>query len=254
MTNFTREEINVRGVRTVVYSVGLGEPLVYFHGAGTVTGFDFIEAWADRFRVIAPFHPGFGESGDNPSFTDIHDYVMHYLDLFDLMKIDAIRLVGVSMGGYLAAKFASEHGHRIRKLVLVCPYGLDVPEHPALDLINTPGQQIPGLLVSNFETIKPYLPDHPGAEFIEVRQREAMTFARLFREHPTDPKFSRHLDRIRMPTLVVWGNEDKIIPPAHADVWKARIPQAEVRMVEGAGHIVYLDRPDTLNTIGRFWG
>src|SRR5207244_9582935 len=127
MSKFVREELTIDGVKTVVHTAGKGEPLVLFHGAGTVDGFEFAEAWADRFRVIVPYHPGFGDSADDPTFTDIHDYVMHYIELFDALNIDTVNLVGLSMGGYLAAKFASEHGRRIQKLVLIAPYGLDVP-------------------------------------------------------------------------------------------------------------------------------
>src|SRR5262252_11143937 len=135
MGKFARETYTVDGTRTVVYTAGRGEPLVFFHGAGTIDGFDFAEPWADRFRVIVPYHPGFGESADDPAITDIHDYVMHYLDLFDALKIDTMHLVGLSMGGYLAAKFASEHGQRVKNLVLIAPYGLHVPEHPTVDVI-----------------------------------------------------------------------------------------------------------------------
>src|SRR5919204_2276597 len=159
MSTFKRETYTVDGVETVVHSAGNGEPVVFFHGAGTIDGFDFAEPWTDRFKVIVPYHPGFGESDDDATFTDIHDYVMHYLELFDALQIDTMHLVGLSMGGYLAAKFASEHGHRVKKLVLVAPYGLNVPEHPALDIIATPGEQLVPMLVSNFETLKPRLPE-----------------------------------------------------------------------------------------------
>src|SRR5215831_18965609 len=159
MGKFAREELIINGVKTVVYTAGKGEPLVVFHGAGTVDGFDFAEPWADRFRVIVPYHPGFGESDDDPSITDIHDYVMHYLDLFDALKVDSINLVGLSMGGYLAAKFASEHVHRVKKLVLIAPYGLRVPEHPTADIIAIPAEEIVPMLVSNFETFKKRLPE-----------------------------------------------------------------------------------------------
>src|SRR5207248_3299734 len=82
------------------------------------------------------------------------DYVMHYLELFDALKIGTMNLIGISMGGYLAAKFASEHGHRINKLVLIAPYGLEVPEHPAVDIIAMPGEEIVPMLVSNFDALK----------------------------------------------------------------------------------------------------
>ena len=88
MSKFKRETYTVDGVPTVVHSAGNGEPVVFFHGAGTVDGFDFAEPWTDRFKVIVPYHPGFCESGDDTSFTDLHDYVMHYLDLFDALRLD----------------------------------------------------------------------------------------------------------------------------------------------------------------------
>jgi pimeloyl-ACP methyl ester carboxylesterase len=253
MSKFVREELTVDGVKTVVHTAGKGEPLVVFHGAGTVDGFDFAEPWADKYRVIVPYHPGFGESGDDPAFTDIHDYVMHYLEFFDALKI-AMHLVGLSMGGYLAAKLASEHGHRIRKLVLIAPYGLHVPEHPSLDLIAVPGEELVPMLVSNFDTLKKRLPEKPDMDFIGARYREATTFARLFWEHPTDPKFPRHLHRVKMPTLVVWGDEDRLIPVQQAQVWRKWIPNAEIMVVKGAGHIVQLDKPEVVEAIGRFLG
>jgi pimeloyl-ACP methyl ester carboxylesterase len=254
MSKFVREELMIDGVKTVVHTAGKGEPLVLFHGAGTVDGFEFAEPWAEKFRVIVPYHPGFGESADDPTFTDIHDYVMHYLELFDALKLDSIRLVGLSMGGYLAAKFASEHGHRIKKLVLMAPYGLSVPEHPTIDLIAVPGEELVPMLVSNFETLKRSLPEKPDMDFIVARYREATSFARLFWEHPTDPKFPRYLHRLNMPTLIVWGEEDKLIPVQQAQVWKKLIPNAEVMTVKGAGHIVHRDKPETVEAMGRFLG
>jgi pimeloyl-ACP methyl ester carboxylesterase len=179
---------------------------------------------------------------------------MHYLEFFDMLKVDTMNLVGLSMGGYLAARFASEHGHRVRKLVLMAPYGLDVPEHPSLDIIATPGEQLVPMLVSNFDNLKKRLPAEPDMEFVGARYREATSFARLFWEHPTDPKFPRHLHRIKAPTLIVWGEEDKVMPVGQAPAWKAKIPHAEVLIVKGAGHIVHLDKPETVGAIARFLG
>src|SRR5262249_52430960 len=160
-----RETYTVNGVKTVVYTAGKGDPVVFFHGAGTLDGFDFAEPWTDKFRVIAPYHPGFGESGDDPTFTDLHDYVMHYLELFDVLKLDEFNLVGLSLGGYLAAKFASEHGHRVKKLALIAPAGMIVPEHPMLDFLAVPGERILGLLVSNPAVIQKRLPEVPTIDF-----------------------------------------------------------------------------------------
>ena len=251
---FKREELVVDGVKTVVHSGGSGEPLVFFHGAGTIDGFDFAAPWAEKFRVIAPYHPGFGESGDDPTFTDLHDYVMHYLELFDLLKLDSFNLVGLSLGGYLAAKFASEHGHRVRKLALIAPAGIIDPQHPMRDILMVPGDQIPGLLTSNFDVIKRRLPEKPDLDFIGARYRESGTVARLLWEHPVDPKFMRYLHRLKMPVLIVWGNEDKIIPVEQSETWRKHIAHAEVRIFKGAGHLVHLEQPDALAAIAKFLG
>jgi pimeloyl-ACP methyl ester carboxylesterase len=252
MSRFVPETYTVDGVKTVVYSAGKGEPVVFFHGAGTIDGFDFAESWTDRFRVIAPYHPGFGESDDDPSFTDLHDYVMHYLELFDILQIDRFHLVGLSLGGYLAAKFASEHGHRVKKLVLIAPAGINDREHPMLDIISVPGEYIPGYLVSNFEVLKRRLPEKPNIEFMADRYRESTTVARLLWEHPVDPKFMRYLHRVKIPTLIIWGEDDRVIPVEQSQTWRRLIPNAEVMVLKGAGHLVHLEKPEAVEAIAKF--
>jgi pimeloyl-ACP methyl ester carboxylesterase len=252
MAKFERETHLINGVKTVVYTAGHGEPVVFFHGAGTVDGFDFAEPWTSKFRVIVPYHPGFGESGDDPTATHLHDYVMHYLELFDILKLDRFNLVGLSMGGELAARFASEHGHRIKKLVLIGPSGIIDPAHPIVDLMAVPGEQVLGFLVSNFEVLAKRLPENPGIDFMADRYREATTFARLTWEHPGDPKFMRYLHRIKMPTMIVWGDEDKLIPVEHTQMWKKFIPNAEIKIFKGAGHLVHLEKPEAVEAVGSF--
>jgi pimeloyl-ACP methyl ester carboxylesterase len=254
MAKFERETYNINGVKTVVYSAGHGEPVVFFHGGGTVDGFDFAEPWTSKYRVIAPYHPGFGESGDDPTLSSLHDYVMHYLELFDILKLDRFNLVGLSMGGEIAARFASEHGHRIKKLVLIAPAGIIDPQHPMVDLLAVPGDQVLGFLVSNMDVLLKRLPENPGLDFMGDRYREATTFARIYWEHPGDPKFMRFLHRIKVPTMIVWGDEDKVIPVAHTDMWKKFIPAAEIKIYKGAGHLVHLEKPEAVEAVGNFLG
>jgi pimeloyl-ACP methyl ester carboxylesterase len=228
MGKFKRETYTVDGVKTVVHSAGNGEPVVF------------------------PYHPGFGESGDDPSFTDLHDYVMHYLELFDLIGLDRFHLVGLSLGGYLAAKFACEHGHRVKKLALIAPAGIIDPNHPMMDVVAVPGEQIPGLLVSNFDVLKKRLPAQPDLDFIGERYREASTVARLLWEHPADPKFMRYLHRIKVPTLILWGDEDKIIPVQQTETWRKFLPQADIKVFKGAGHLVHLENPEAVEAVATF--
>jgi len=252
MSKFTREKYVVDGVETIVYTAGSGDPVVLFHGAGTADGFDFAEPWAQKFRVIVPYHPGFGESADEPAYTDVHDYVLHYLGLFEQLGLQTFKLVGLSFGGYLAAKFAIEHGHRLKKLVLVAPYGLAVEKYPLTDILALPPEKLLPSLVSNFEVLKNRLPASPDMDFMAARYREATTFARLMWERPLDFRLPRYLPRIKTPTLLVWGEEDKIIPVQHADVWKKGIPGAEIRIFKGAGHLVQLEKLEAVEAIASF--
>ncbi len=250
---FKRETYTINGVKTVVLTAGKGEPLVFLHGAGIWHGINFALPWAEKFRVIVPFHPGFAESGDDPAMNDMQDYVMHYLDLFDALGIAKTRLVGFSLGGWLAAKFAVAHGDRVERLVLVGPAGLRGKERPQGDVLSLPPEQIPSLLVSNFDVIKPYLPENPkDLDFMGERYREGGTLARLLWEHPYDTKLPRYLHRLTMPTLLVWGEDDKLLPVKTAELWRRHLPKAEFKAFKGAGHLVLDEKRGAVDAVARF--
>ncbi len=252
VAGFEREVHTINGVKTVVLTAGRGEPLVFLHGAGTWHGFTFALPWAEKFRVIIPFHPGFGESGDDPALSEMHDYVMHYLDLFAALGIDKVRLVGFSLGGLLAAKFAVEHGHRIERLVLVGPAGLRDKAHPMADVLKLAPEQIVSMLVNNFDVIKRYLPEKPDIDFMGERYREGGTLARLLWERPWDAKLPRYLHRLTMPTLLVWGEDDRLIPVQQAEFWRGLIPKADVAIFKNAGHLVLDEKREAVDAVQRF--
>ncbi len=101
-----------------------------------------------------PFHPGFGESGDLDDLREVHDLVLHYTELFDQLGLtNDVNLVGFSLGGLIAARFAIEQQHRLRRLVLVAPTGLRVPGVQVDDLFRIPPDELVGRLVHRFETL-----------------------------------------------------------------------------------------------------
>jgi pimeloyl-ACP methyl ester carboxylesterase len=252
MSEFKRQTLKINGVDTVLYTAGEGEPLLFLHGAGTFHGFEFAKLWTDRFHVIHPFHPGFGESGDDTQMDTFNDYVMHYVELLDALKIDKVHLVGFSLGGHLAAHFASQQRDRVRTLTLVAPSGMRSDEHPAADVLSTPGDELVNMLCVDIEVLKPWLPTGPDPEFMSARYRETTTVARLLWEKPLDQKFKRYLHRIDVPVLIVWGTEDRIIPPQHAELWKAVLPSARVEVFKGAGHLVLDEKPEAARAVAAF--
>ena len=252
MSEFSKQTHTSNGVRTVLYTAGTGDPVVLLHGAGTIDGFEFAAAWTDRFRVIAPYHPGFGQSDDDPTITEPHDYVMHYLELFDALGLETLSLVGLSFGGDMAARFAVEHSHRLKKLVLIAPATMLDPKYPPLDIISVPGEELVPKLVSNFAVLQPLLPEKPDLDFVGDRYREATAYARVHWERPHDLKFTRFLHRIDKPTMVLWGDQDQLVPVEQAKAWKMHLPQSEIRIVPGAGHLVHLEAPESVEAIGQF--
>lgn len=150
---FERRTVKVNGVDIAMHVGGSGPPLVFLHGAGTFTGFNFAAPWAGRFTVYLPYHPGFGESADDPSIGSTQDFALHYLEFFDALKLDRVNLVGLSMGGWIAATLATHSSHRLNKLVLIAPAGLRVREHPATDIFRLKPEEIPPMLAHDVSAI-----------------------------------------------------------------------------------------------------
>ena len=145
MGKFKRENYTVDGVKTVVHSAGHGEPLVFFHGAGTVDGFDFagaVDRQVPRHRALSSGLRRIRRRSDLHRPARLRHALPRAVRRRSARH--AVNLVGLSLGGYLAAKFACEHGHRVKKLVLIAPAGVIDPKHPMLDVIAMPGEQIPG--------------------------------------------------------------------------------------------------------------
>lgn len=249
---FKREAVTINGVDVVYYTAGEGEPVLFLHGGGTFHGIEFARPWAKTFRTILPWHPGFAESGDDPSMNEFQDYVLHYIEFLDALKIDRVHLVGFSMGGYIAVQIASQFPDRVKKLTMIAPAGMHDKEHPAADILAMPGEELVGRLAHNFEVLKPWLPTGHDPAFIEARIRESVTLARLLWEHPWRRKFMRYIHRATMPTLIVWGENDRIIPVEHAKHWQKAMPHAEVKTFKDAGHLVLDEKAEATNAVRDF--
>jgi pimeloyl-ACP methyl ester carboxylesterase len=254
MAAFREERLSVNGIETAVLTAGEGDPLVYFHGAGTVTGFEAMLPLAERFRLVVPNHPGYGASADDASIDSVHDYVLHYLDLFDQLGIDELALVGASMGGYIAAWLAIAQPSRVRRLVLSAPLGLRVPDHPTVDIFSIQDEELFGYLAADVSVFDGKVPMPPTPEFLAERYRESTSTARMLWERPYDLKLARWLHRLTMPTLVLWGDQDRMIPFEQAAVWADLVPGAEVRILPGVGHLVFDEAGEAVDAVAEFAG
>jgi pimeloyl-ACP methyl ester carboxylesterase len=143
------------------------------------------------------------------------DYLMHYLDLFDELKLKRFHLVGQSLGGWMAAAFATQQTGRLQRLVLVCPAGLWVREHPITDLFRMKPEELPAALAENLAALGPP-PDPHNVDAIVEGYREMTTLARIGWQRMYDPKLARYLHRIDVPTLLACGEQDRVVPIAQS--------------------------------------
>ena len=127
------ETIDVAGRPTVIMHGGDGPPFVYLHSTlgESFMWLPFYQAWAKKFRVLVPTHPGFGKSGGFDQIDTIEDMAFHYVELFDALGLEEVILGGVSLGGWIAAEFAVRWPERVKKLWIADAPGLWVDEAAA---------------------------------------------------------------------------------------------------------------------------
>jgi len=258
MIQFRKSDIVVDGVRVQVLEAGPrsggGKPLVYFHGAGAMRGFDELLPLAEQHRLIVPIHPGFGGSDDDLTINSVLDYVVHYASLLDQLELaEPVDLVGHSLGGWIASLFAVFHGHRVRRLVLACPAGLRVSEHPSTDLFMVPPETLPSYLVEAPAMLAKLSSGEVTVEMRIARYREMTSLARVIWERSYEPKLSRWLKRIAVPTLILWGEQDRVIPVQQARQWADRLAsEAQITTFDGVGHLVFIETQGAAKRVESF--
>ncbi len=240
------EFVDVAGVRTHLLRGGRGAPLLVLHPEFAANRwFPYHDALAAHFQVFAPDHPGFGQSARPDWLDGIDDVVFHYVDLLDCLGLDRVCVLGTSLGGWIAAELAAAHSERLQRLVLVGAAGLKVDGVERFDVFLHPIEEVLSHLFHDPTRAAQLLPTEFGPEVIVRGYAELTTLARLsWNPYLYNPKLERRLRRITAPTLVVWGENDAFLPPAHGEQYAARITAARWCSVPQCGHLVPFERTD----------
>jgi pimeloyl-ACP methyl ester carboxylesterase len=251
MSGLERRRVDVGGRETVVYEGGEGEALVFMHGGGIVEGVDCFVPLTAGFRFLAPQMPGFGGTALEPALSGIDDLVEHNARLLDALGLDSIVLVGHSLGGWAAASFAAAHPERVSRLVICAAYGFDVPDEPIANARAMAPGDLYRALTRDPAIFVGRLPDGPDAAFDSARALEARSLGGLV-PGPFDPSLPAKVATLTMPLLIQWGDDDQIVPFAHLEPWRRALPAAGVEVYEGAGHLLYWERPDSVAAVAAF--
>jgi pimeloyl-ACP methyl ester carboxylesterase len=227
---------------------GSGPPLLFLHGAGGAGRWlDFQERLAERFTVYFPSHPGHGGAPAADWIEHISDLAFHYLDLLDTLRLARAHLVGASFGGWIAAEIATMASHRLDSLVLIDPVGIKVEGwiYPFLF-----GMELPQLVATVFHNPDAALalaPKDQGVDTIAELYRERAALARVaWNPYLYNPLLKRRLARITAPTLLCWGEHDRVAPLRCASVWAGQIPGARLQVFGRSGHAPHLEEPEAV--------
>jgi pimeloyl-ACP methyl ester carboxylesterase len=255
-----------------VIELGKGPPLVFVHGlSGSWTNWlEQLPVFAAEHRVITLDLPGFGHSPMGAEQITISGYARLLDRLLDTLEVDAAAVVGNSMGGFVAAELAIAFPQRVERLVLVSAAGISTFGNrggtravPVLQRAERILAAYTAWMASKSDTVtrRPRLREatlslvarHPG-------RLPAPLAAELLRgagkpgfiqglQANLDYDFRERLPEIVCPTLIVWGDGDRVIPVRDADVFAELIPNAQKVVLADTGHIAMIERPAQFNAL-----
>ncbi|MBV9863494.1 MAG: alpha/beta hydrolase [Alphaproteobacteria bacterium] len=254
----SEDRITVANASVRLLRGGAGPPLLFLHGAGGHTGWmPFLDALAARFEVLAPEHPGFGRSDDPPWLDEVADLAYFYLDLLAALSLDRVHLAGTSLGGWIAAELAVRNTARLASLTLVGAVGIAAEGAPIDDIFRMPVA----------ENLRRYYADpaHAARRLMqlagsgadpELIARNRATVVRLaYRPRFHNPALAKWLHRIDVPTLLIWGAADRLVPPRFGEAYRALIPGARLEILPRAGHAPFEEQPEAfLHVLQGFLG
>ncbi len=246
MPSHTESSIEVAGCAIRLMRGGEGAPLLFLHGASGAGGWSPMMArLAESHDVIVPEHPGFGAS-DTPDWLDnIHDLAHFYVDVIRALGLDRVHLVGVSLGGWVAAEMAVRSTRYIETLTLVSAAGLHVKGVEQLD----------PFLMTDEDRLRAFFWDpalaepmiarllSPEAEDVNLKNRAA-TARMTWQPRGHDPNLHKWLHQIDVPTLLVWGDTDRMFPARLGEEFKRLIPGAELVVFPQCGHLPQVEKLD----------
>jgi len=206
-----------------------------------------LAAFAGRFRCAAWDARGYGDSDDYEGSLDFSDFSEDIVRVLDFLNVEKVHLAGLSMGGRIARDFALRHPQHVASLVLAnTSPGFDAlsPEK-ITEFINQRKNLDPASLAERLlgRNARPSARDALVASFAALRKDSYLkTLETSVAQDRAAP-----LEQLRVPTLVLTSDEDRLYPPAMAQAMARRIPRAEFVQIEGAGHLSNLEQPERFN-------
>ena len=248
MPEHAEHAIEVGGARIHYLKGGRGEPLVVLHGAeGSLGWRQYHEQLAKSFTVYAPTCPGFGQS-ERPawleSFTDLARFSLWLLDALDLSQVT---LAGHFIGGWLAAEMAVMSPRTFDRLILIDAAGIQPRDGEIADIFLHGQEGTRQLAYFDPRQVAEYaelFQGKPSKEERDIQTRNQETLVRYcWKPYMFSPSLPGLLGRVHLPTLIIWGQDDRIVPPECGTLYQHALPNARLEIIPQCGNCPPLEKP-----------
>jgi pimeloyl-ACP methyl ester carboxylesterase len=245
----TIKTVNVPGVGPVALSVeerGDGRPSLVLHGGAgpqSMARFAQLLAAEGDNRVLMPTHPGFDGTPRPEALDSVATLAALYCGLLDDLGLEDVTIIGNSVGGWIAAEMAVTDATHVGRLVLLDAVGIDVRGHPVADVA---GLSLPEIQALSFHDPTPFRVDPatvPDAQRAIIAAN-GVALAVYAGTSMADPTLLPRLRGIAVPTVVLWGESDRIVAPAYGRAYAAAIDGARFEVLPATGHMPQLETPD----------
>lgn len=251
-TTWKNEKISLGEVELEYRVGGNGPPLLLLQGVDD--GFEHLpyhDGLAETYRVLVPALPGFGNSRRPAWIDSVDDLSYLLLDFVEASELGPVTLLGAGFGGWVCAEMAVRCRHGLQGLILADAYGIKVSGPTVRDiadifvLAHDELAEIAWHDPARAREIK--VPGTPGMtqdELLESLRRRETAHTIGWRPFMHDPKLKRRLARINIPTLVVWGESDRVVSPEYGRAYHEAIPGSTFKIISRSGHYPYRERPE----------
>jgi pimeloyl-ACP methyl ester carboxylesterase len=242
-----KSTIEVSGIALEMDVRGSGKPLLFLHPEiGMDRAGPALDALAQGAKVIAPTHPAYGKPPVPLSFNTIDDIAYLYLDLLEAHDLRDVNVVGLGIGGWIAAEIAVKSTQRLAKMVLVDAFGVKHGDRETRDIYDmwfVTEADLQKVLYLNEDLAARDVSKLPDDELYAIARAREASSRFGWRPYMHDPKLKARLHRIKIPTLVLWGAEDKIVAAAYGKAYAAALPNASFATIEKSGHFPHVEQP-----------
>jgi pimeloyl-ACP methyl ester carboxylesterase len=244
--DFRENHVELATGKIHVLEGGSGSSILFLHHSWGNPGWLPVHTVLSKgHRVVVPDMPGWGGSERPIWARDPRDIAILCSRLIEALELESVTLVGPGFGGYVAAELATIFPDGLQGLVLIGAAGLKPKNNDILDQMLASHRDYIEASFRDLDTYVAWMGEEPADDMRQLWESSREMTARVcWKPYMFNRRLAPLLADVKIPTLIVWGSEDKVIPLECADLYSMALPNATLQVIEGAGHLVEMEEGD----------